>query len=226
MSDDSRPIIRPNRCLVNYALAALELVTVGGLLAGQIQGSTGQRGRVMAQTDVPDGRGEEDEPRVQSGEAAPADRQSSSTVNANGRSKNADGGIDSASPTDAVAGIVLQAEQLAHGVRDVAAREAVLLAAEILSEAEAKAREQILEPAALRAAAKSRALIRPGKPARARPAPAPADRDKKERRWMEVLLMICSPVWMDLFVGEIGEQHRGLLPVIKPGEHVIGSRWS
>ncbi len=137
----------------------MEFVTVGGLLAGQMQGSTGQRGRVMAQTDVPDGRGEEDEPRVQSGEAAPADRQSSSTVNANGRSKNADGGIDSASPTDAVAGIVLQAEQLAQGVREVAAREAGLQAAEILSEAESEAREQILEPAATRAATKSQDIM-------------------------------------------------------------------
>ncbi len=137
----------------------MEFVTVGGLLAGQMQGSTGQRGRVMAQTDVPDGRGEEDEPRVQSGEATPADRQSSSTVNANGRSKNAGGGIDSAAPTDAVAGIVLQAEQLAQGVRDVAAREAELQAAEILSEAETKAREQILEPAAIRATAKSQEIM-------------------------------------------------------------------
>ncbi len=113
----------------------------------------------MSQTDVPDGRGEEGEPRVQSGDAAPADRQSSSTVHSNGRSGNADGGIDTASPTDAVAGIVLQAEQLAQGVREVAAREAGLQAAEILSEAETKAREQILEPAATRAAAKSHEIM-------------------------------------------------------------------
>jgi hypothetical protein len=118
----------------------------------------------MPQTDLPDGRGpdargEEGEPRVQPGESAPVGRQSSSTVHANGRSGKADGGIDSASPTDAVAGIVLQAEQLAQGVREVAAREAELQAAEILSEAEAMAREQILEPAAIRAAAMSQEIM-------------------------------------------------------------------
>ena len=113
----------------------------------------------MSQTDVPAGRGEEGEPRVQPGEAAPVDRQSSPAVYANGRSGNADGSIDSASPPDAVAGIVLQAEQLARGVRELAAREAELQAAEILSEAEAKAREQILEPAATRAAAKSQEIM-------------------------------------------------------------------
>ena len=113
----------------------------------------------MSHTDVPDARGEEGEPRVQSGEAAPADGQSSSTVNPNGRSGNADGDIGSASPTDAVARIVLQAEQLAQGVKEVAAKEAGLQAAEILSEAETKAREQILEPAATRAAAKSHEIM-------------------------------------------------------------------
>ncbi len=113
----------------------------------------------MSKKDVPDGRGEEGEPQVQHGEAAPADGQSSSTVNTNGRSRNANDDIDSASPTDAVAGIVLQAEQLAQGVRQVAAREAELQAAEILSEAEAKARQQILEPAATRAAAKSQEIM-------------------------------------------------------------------
>ena len=113
----------------------------------------------MSQTDVPGARGEEDEPLVPSGEAVPEDRQSSSAVHANGRSGKADGSIDSASPTDAVARIVLQAEQLAEGVRKVAAREAELQAAEILSEAEAKAREQILEPAAIRAAAKSQEIM-------------------------------------------------------------------
>ncbi len=113
----------------------------------------------MSQTEVPDGREEEGEPGVQSGEPAPTDMQSSSTVHANGRSGNADGGIDSASPTDAVAKIVLQAEQLAQGVREVAAREAELQAREILSEAEAKAREQILEPAAVRVAAMSQEIM-------------------------------------------------------------------
>ncbi len=113
----------------------------------------------MPQTDVPDGRGEEGEPRVQCGGAAPADGQPSSTVHANGRSRSADGDIDSASPTDSVAKIVLQAEQLAKGVREVAAREAELQAAEILSEAETKAREQILEPAATRATAKSQEIM-------------------------------------------------------------------
>ena len=116
--------------------------------------------RVMSQKkDVPGARGEEDEPEVRSIEAAHADGQSSSTVHTNGRSGKADGEIDSASPTDAVARIVLQAEQLAHGVREVAAREAKLVAAEILSEAEATAREQILEPAATRAAAKSQEIM-------------------------------------------------------------------
>ena len=113
----------------------------------------------MSQTDVPDARGEEREPLVQSGEAAPADGRSLSTVNVNGRSGKADGDIDSASPPDAVAKIVLQAEQLAQGVKEIAAREAGLQAAEILSEAETKAREQILEPAATRAAAKSHEIM-------------------------------------------------------------------
>ena len=113
----------------------------------------------MSKKDVPDGRGEEGEPQVQSGEAAPADGQSSSTVNTNGPSRNADGDIDSVSRTDAVAEIVLQAEQLAQSVREVAAREAELQAAEILSEAETKAREQILEPAATRAAAESQEIM-------------------------------------------------------------------
>lgn len=115
--------------------------------------------RVMSQTDVPDARGEEGEPRVQSGEVAPADGPSSSTVHANGRSGNADSDIESASATDAVARIVLQAEQLAQGVREFAAREAEFHAAEIMSAAEAKAREQILEPAATRAAAKSQEIM-------------------------------------------------------------------
>ena len=113
----------------------------------------------MSQTNGPDARGEEGEPQVQSGGAAAVNGQSSSTVNANGRSANADGDIDSASPTDAVARIVLQAEQLAQGVREVAGREAGLQAAEILSEAETKAKEQILEPAATRAAAKSHEIM-------------------------------------------------------------------
>ena len=113
----------------------------------------------MSKKNVPEGRGEEGEPQVQPGEAAPADGQFSSTVNKNGRSRNADGDIDSVSHTDAVAGIVLQAEQLAQSVREVAAREAELQAAEILSEAETKAREQILEPAATRAAAKSQEIM-------------------------------------------------------------------
>ncbi len=112
----------------------------------------------MPKTDVPDGHVEEGESRVQSGEAAPVGKQSS-TAHANGRSGKADGGIDSASPTDAVAGIVLQAEQLAQGVREVAAREAERQAAEIMSEAEAKARAEILEPAATRAAAKSEEIM-------------------------------------------------------------------
>ncbi|MCH8186695.1 MAG: hypothetical protein IH862_11400 [Chloroflexi bacterium] len=113
----------------------------------------------MSRTDVPDAHGDEGDPQVQSGEAAPADGQPSSTVHANGRSGTADGGIGSASPTDAVAKIVLQAEQLAQGVREVAAKEAELQAAEILSEAEAKAREEILEPAATRAAANSQEIM-------------------------------------------------------------------
>ncbi len=116
----------------------------------------------MSEMDARDERGEEGKPRVQAGKAAPADGQSSGKspiVNANGRSGHADGDIDSASATDAVAGIVLQAEQLAQGVREVAAREAELQAAEILSEAENKAREQILEPAATRAAAKSQEIM-------------------------------------------------------------------
>ena len=113
----------------------------------------------MSHTDVPDARGEEGELRVQSGEAAPVDGGSPSTVQVNGRSGNADGDFDFASPTDAVARIVLQAEELAQGVREVAAREAELQAAEIFSEAETKAREQILEPAATRAAAKSQEIM-------------------------------------------------------------------
>ena len=113
----------------------------------------------MSKTDVPDERGDEGELRVQFGKAAPVDGRSSSTVDAKGPSGNADGDFDSASPTDAVARIVKQAEQLAQGVRQVAAREAELQAAEILSEAETKAREQILEPAAIRAAAKSREIM-------------------------------------------------------------------
>ena len=120
--------------------------------------------RVMSQTDVPNGRGpngrgREGEPRVQPGDAALVDRQSSSTVYANGRSGSADGDMDSATPTDAVTKIVLQAEQLAQGVREVAAREAELEATAILSEAEAQAREQILEPAAARAAARSQEIM-------------------------------------------------------------------
>ena len=113
----------------------------------------------MSHTDVPDARGEEGEPPVQSDEAVPANGRSASTVKVNGRSRNSDGDFDFASPTDAVARIVLQAEELAQGVREVAAREAELQAEEIFSEAEAKAREQILEPAATRAAAKSQEIM-------------------------------------------------------------------
>lgn len=113
----------------------------------------------MSKTDVPDGRGEEGEPQIQSGQAAPVDGQSSSSVYANGRSGNADGDVDSASPADAVAKIVLQAEQLAQGVREVAAKEAELQAAAILSEAEAEARRQILGPAATQAAAKTQEIM-------------------------------------------------------------------
>ena len=126
---------------------------------GKCRAQVDRERRVMSKKDVPDAHGEEGEPRVQSGEAGPVNGQSSSTVNPNGRSGNADGGIDSASPTDAVARIVLQAEQLAQGVREVAAREAGIRASEILSEAETKAREQILEPAATRAAAKSHEIM-------------------------------------------------------------------
>ena len=97
-------------------------------------------------------RGAAAEPQVLSRETeAGADIGSSSTVNGYVHEGSGESELSCDSPSDAVAEIVLQAEQLAKGVREVAGRQADWRTLEILAKAEIKAREQILEPAAAQA---------------------------------------------------------------------------
>ena len=114
----------------------------------------------MTHSDSGGARGDEAEPQVPSGETyADTDIDSSSTVNRNGHDGSAESELSCDSPSDAVAEIVLQAEQLAKGVREVARREADWQTIEILAEAEIKAREQILDPAAAQAALKAQEIM-------------------------------------------------------------------
>ncbi len=118
----------------------------------------------MTHSDSGGARGDEAEPQVPSGETeAGTDIGSSSTVSGNGHGNGQEGSAESKlssdSPSDAVAEIVLQAEQLAKGVREVARREADWQTLEILAEAEIKAREQILDPAAAQAASKAQEIM-------------------------------------------------------------------
>ncbi len=114
----------------------------------------------MTQSKSGGARRDEAEPQVPSGEtAADTDIGSSSTVNGNGHEGSAESEPSCDSPSDAVAEIVLQAEQLAKGVREVARREADRQTLEILAEAEIKAREHFLDPAAAQAASKGQEIV-------------------------------------------------------------------
>ena len=114
----------------------------------------------MTHSDTGGARGDEAEPQVPSGETeAGTNIGSSSTVNGYGHQGSAESELSCDSPSDPVAEIVLQAEQLAKGVREVARREADWQTLEILAEAEIKAREQILDPAAAHAASKSQEIM-------------------------------------------------------------------
>ena len=107
-----------------------------------------------------DARRDEAEPQVPSLETeAGTDIGSSSTVNENGHEGSAESELSCDSPSDAVAEIVRQAEQLAKGVREVARREADRQTLEILAKAEIKAREQFLDPAAAQAASKTQEMM-------------------------------------------------------------------
>ena len=113
----------------------------------------------MTHSDSGGARGDEPEPQVPPGATeAGTDIDSSSTVNGNGPEGSPKPEL-SCAPSDAVAEIVLQAEQLAQGVREVARREADWQTLEILAEAEIKAREQILDPAAAQAASKAQEIM-------------------------------------------------------------------
>jgi hypothetical protein len=114
----------------------------------------------MTHSDNGGARGDEDEPQVPSGETeAGTDVGSSSTVNGDGDEGSAESKLTCDSPSDAVAEIFLQAEQLAQGVREVARREADWQTLEILAQAEIKAREQILDPAGAHAASKVQEIM-------------------------------------------------------------------
>ena len=90
---------------------------------------------------------------------AGTDIESSSTVNGSGHQRSAESGLSCDSHSDAIGEIVLQAEQLAKGVREVARRQADRQTLEILAKAELKAREHILEPAAAQARLNSQEII-------------------------------------------------------------------
>ena len=111
----------------------------------------------MTHSDSGGARGDEAGPQVPP--EAGTDIGSSSTVNGYRNGGSAEPELSGDSPSDAVAEIVLQAEQLAKGVREVAGRQADWQTLEILAEAEIKAREQILEPAAAQARLKAQEII-------------------------------------------------------------------
>jgi len=114
----------------------------------------------MTHSDSGGARGDESEPQVPSGETeADTDIGTSSTVDKRGHEGSAESELSFNSPSDAVAEIVLQAEQLAKGIREVARREADRQTLEILAQAEIKAREQILAPAAAQAASKTQGIM-------------------------------------------------------------------
>ena len=114
----------------------------------------------MTRSDRKGARGDDAEPQVPSGESeADTDIDSSSTVNGYRQEGSTESELSCDSNSDPVAEIVLQAEQLGKGIREVAQREAVRQTLAILAEAEIKAREQILEPAAAQAASESKELL-------------------------------------------------------------------
>ncbi len=114
----------------------------------------------MTHSDSGGGRGDEAEPQVPSGEReAGTDVDSSSTVNGYSREGSGESELSCVSHSDAVAEIVLKAEQLAKGVREIARRDADWQTLETLAKAEIKARAQILDPAAAQAASKSQEII-------------------------------------------------------------------
>ena len=114
----------------------------------------------MTRSDSGGARGDEAEPQVPSGETeAGADTDSSRTVNGYRHEGSTESELSCDSHSDEVAEIVLQAEQLAQGVREVAERQADRQTLEILAKAEIKAREQILEPAAAQARLNSEEII-------------------------------------------------------------------
>ncbi len=114
----------------------------------------------MTHSDSGGARGDETEPQVLSEETeADTDIASSSTVNGYGHEGSGESELSCDSLSDAVSEIVLQAEQLAKGVREVAERQADQQTLEILAKAEIKAREQILEPAAAQARLNSQEIM-------------------------------------------------------------------
>ena len=114
----------------------------------------------MTDSDTGGACGDEAEPQVASGESeAGTDIDSSSTVNGYRHEGSTESELSCDSNSDAVAEIVLQAEQLGKGIREVAQREADWQTLEVLAQAEIKAREQILEPAAAQAASKSQEIM-------------------------------------------------------------------
>ncbi len=126
---------------------------------GDSKGSRQQRGGAMTHSEN-GGAADAAEPQVPSRETkARTDIDSSPNINGHDHEGSAESELSLESPSDAVAKIVLQAEQLAQGIREVAGREAKRQTSEILAKAEIKAREQILEPAAAQAASKSQEIM-------------------------------------------------------------------
>ena len=114
----------------------------------------------MTHSDSGGASGDAAEPQIPSGKTkADTDIDSPSNVNGYGHKEIAESELSRDFPSDAVAEIVLQAEQLAQGVREVAGKEAKRQTSEILAEAEIKAKEQILEPAAAQAVSKSQEIM-------------------------------------------------------------------
>ena len=107
-----------------------------------------------------DARRDQTEPQDPSGETqAGTDIAPSSIVNGHRHQRSTESELSRDSRSDPVAELALKAEQLFQAVREVARREADQQTTEILAAAEIKAREQILDPAAARAASKTQEIM-------------------------------------------------------------------
>lgn len=114
----------------------------------------------MTAPDSGDARRDQTEPQDPSGETqAPTGIAPSSIVNGHRHQRSTESELSRDSRSDPVAELALKAEQLFQAVREVARREADQQTTEILAAAEIKAREQILDPAAARAASKTQEIM-------------------------------------------------------------------